>query len=575
MRLLRIAILILSLFMLIPANAQDETVELTWQERRAIRQQGNWDEAVRRIAEVAETNAVELDLSNLSLIELPPQFYELTQLEIVDFSGNLLRNWSSDIGNFINLRQIDLSYNNIISPTQHGDERFRPLFVLPDEFYELPQLEVHLINSIPPKIGQLHSLRVLDLSFNERLATLPDELANLSNLEVLYYDGVTDGAIPEVIFQLSNLRELSITGRTSDIELLPATIENLTQLEILNLPENSIAELPPEISSLANLHTLDLNHNSLMNLPDVISQIPNLRVLNINGNEISELPSEIGNLVNLQELHLNGNYLSVLPNTIGNLVNLEVLDLGFNDITAIPSTIGNLTQLRELDLTQNLLESIPSEIGQLDKLEVLYLIANNITELPPEIGNLSSLTHLHLRENSLTALPDEIGNLSRLEVLSLGSRYHIRFVRERRRIGNQITELPASIGRLKNLRQLWLSRNPIETLPRSIGHLRNLEYLDLEYTSIGRIPYSVADMNDELRIRLYVDDETQLFPPVEIWWGNTGDVQHYLWWHRFWWWRALPVGIVVGLYAFYRLIGWLWMRRQGAFVGKKKKKREA
>lgn len=576
MRLLRTAILILSLLVLmIPAYAQDEEVQLTWQERQAIRQQENWEEAVRRIAEVAETNAVELDLSGLLLTELPVQFYELTQLEVINLAGNCLHEWSSEIGNFVSLREFDLSFNGMTLPNQNGDDRFLP-FVMPDEFFDLPQLEVLIlegfyVNSLSSEIGRLGSLKVLDLSRNVPLATLPGELANLHNLEVLHYGGINDGRIPDVIFRLSNLRELYIdTGARDPIVEIPSAIGNLTELEILHIQWSGITDLPSEITNLTNLHTLNLHHNNLTELPSEIFQIPNLRILNLNHNEIRELPPEIENLTYLQELHLNANHLTKLPDSIGNLSQLEQLHVTFNDLTSIPSTIGNLNQLLELDLTMNLLTEIPSEIGQLENLEILNLVANQLTEIPPEIGNLIQLTHLYLHRNHLMELPDEIGDLRNLEVLSVGTRYEYLGNTD-----NQIIEIPDNIGNLTNLRELHLALNPIQSLPSSISRLKNLEWLDLEYTRISRMPYAIADMNPYLRILYYSDlDETQLFPPVAIWWGNTGDVQHYLWWHRFWWWRVLPVGIVVGLYAFYRLIGWLWMRRQGAFVGKKKKKRE-
>jgi internalin A len=73
------------------------------------------------------------------------------------------------------------------------------------------------------------------------------------------------------------------------------------------------------------------------------------------------------------------------------------------------------------------------------------LYGNQLTELPQSIGNLTNLTTLSLSDNQLTKLPESIGNLTNLEILYLDY--------------NQLTELPESIGNLTNLEQLWLGDN--------------------------------------------------------------------------------------------------------------------
>ena len=68
-------------------------------------------------------------------------------------------------------------------------------------------------------------------------------------------------------------------------------------------------------------------------------------------------------------------------------------------------------------------------------------------EIPPELGRLSNLRHLWLADNQLTGeIPPELGGLSNLTELSLSD--------------NQLTgEIPPELGGLSNLQELYLGGN--------------------------------------------------------------------------------------------------------------------
>ena len=72
---------------------------------------------------------------------------------------------------------------------------------------------------------------------------------------------------------------------------------------------------------------------------------------------------------------------------------------------------------------------------------------NNLTELPAEIGDLKELSRLSVSNNQLVGLPTSIQKLNGLRWLYLR--------------GNNLTELPAGIGDLKELLQLSVSGNPL------------------------------------------------------------------------------------------------------------------
>ncbi|KAF3450344.1 hypothetical protein FNV43_RR06424 [Rhamnella rubrinervis] len=94
-------------------------------------------------------------------------------------------------------------------------------------------------------IGQLRHLRYLDLSDNDRLEELPDEVCDLCNLQTLRLSLCFDlKRLPEGMERLVNLRHLHILG-CHRLKGLPKGIGRLTQLRTLDrvvIPENNHEE---------------------------------------------------------------------------------------------------------------------------------------------------------------------------------------------------------------------------------------------------------------------------------------------------------------------------------------------
>jgi Leucine-rich repeat (LRR) protein len=129
--------------------------------------------------------------------------------------------------------------------------------------------------------------------------------------------------IPEIVFRMSQLRRLSITGmdcdyRESDengnditkcwaIREIPAEIQSLTNLEILELRVNSIQTVPIEIGKLKKLKALDLTDNPGLSNIDHVVQLAELQELYLYGCSLIKLPDNIGQLKKLKHLALTGN----------------------------------------------------------------------------------------------------------------------------------------------------------------------------------------------------------------------------------------------------------------------------
>jgi Leucine-rich repeat (LRR) protein len=334
------------------------------------------------------------------------------------------------------------------------------------------------ITTIPPEIGKLLQLQVLDLSCNYHIAIIPPEIGNLSQLQVL---------------------DLS---HNFNIVTIPPEIGKLLQLQVLNLSDNGITTIPPEIGNLLQLRELYLkggifSGSRTITIPPEIGNLLQLQVLDLSYNfSITTIPPQIGSLVQLKKLNLKGNRIQTIPPEIGNLLQLQVLDLSGNGITTIPPEIGKLSKLQVLELCNNQIQTIPAEIGKLSKLQELYLINNRIQTIPSEIGNLSMLQVLKFSHTDITIIPPEIEKLSQLKVLDLSR--------------NKILFIPPQIGNLLQLQVLYLDANNIQTIPEEIGNLLQLQQLNLLYNKIQKIPLAQIKKLQQLQMLYLSLDETRI-----------------------------------------------------------------
>ncbi len=99
---------------------------------------------------------------------------------------------------------------------------------------------------------------------------------------------------------------------------------------------------------------------------------------------------------------------------------------------------------------------------------LLFLTGNNISEIPDSIGELTNLVMIAMGKNRINKISPEIGKLTKLRKISLEH--------------NKLESLPPEIGLLTNLEELILGgNNKLLTLPSEIGNLINLKKLDLNH----------------------------------------------------------------------------------------------
>lgn len=114
-----------------------------------------------------------------------------------------------------------------------------------------------------------------------------------------------------------------------------------------------------------------------------------------------------------------------------------------------------LKALRFLDLHQNKLEDFPELPHQsaLDQVMLGFNLLRAITE-SSIVRVKDTITVLDVRDNRLARLPDKIAHLYRLKTLDMTN--------------NDLHELPAGLGYLKDLHHLMVEGNPLRTIRRAV-----------------------------------------------------------------------------------------------------------
>lgn len=169
-------------------------------------------EAEHRIQEAAASKATSVNLARLGLTSLPECLGQLTQIQLLDLSCNLLTEIPEWLGQLTRIQVLDISYNRL--------------------------------EMLPESIGYLTQIWRLDLS-NNKLKALPDSINQLTQLWRLDLSNNKLRSLPETINQLTQLESLDL--RSNELNFLPRSLRDLKSIHVIHLAQNEGLGLPPEI----------------------------------------------------------------------------------------------------------------------------------------------------------------------------------------------------------------------------------------------------------------------------------------------------------------------------------------
>lgn len=387
-------------------------------------------------------------------------------------------------------------------------------------------------------LGQLSSLRVLDVFGNEFGDSLLSSLSKLNNL--VYLDLLGNGIHFSYLHLLGNLTSLSVL-KLGINELKGPVPEALTsifcRLSVLDLSDNEISGLLPTFirdpSSCLGDHLKELyigNTKFSDFFPEGMSMHKNLEVIDSTNSLLyGEIPFSIGRLSNLKFLRISNNKLNgSIPSSIGQLSNLEELDISKNLFTGIVSELhfAKLSKLKKLYLSKNLVLNVSSnwyplfqlkEIGMASVkvgphfpqwlqrqsiLEILIMSDANIADMIPNwLSNITLfMTTLDLSGNQLVGGIDILCDSLLLNSIDLSK--------------NLLSgRIPSCLSNLEEFRSLNLADNSLEgEIPSSLGDLQ-LSFLHLQKNKLqGKIPLSFQNLTWLQRLDLGENKLKDVFP---------------------------------------------------------------
>ncbi|MEO2126615.1 MAG: leucine-rich repeat domain-containing protein [Christiangramia sp.] len=221
-----------------------------------------------------------LNLSNQNLKKLPPEIFDL-----------------------VNLQELNVSQNSL-SDLQ-GLEKLKKIQVL--------NIGMNDFQSFPNEITKLENLKILKIWWN-KIETFPNDFYKNNKL------------VEEL--DMTSMFEFDFENNLNKIHLF----ENLRQL---NLGNNQIPDLRIQFSKLKNLEVLGYIRQDSIDLKELCIELKNcsnLRTIHLSVNGIKELPNEILLLENLEELNLYKNQIKTLPTDIVKMEKLKKISLIGNPI---------------------------------------------------------------------------------------------------------------------------------------------------------------------------------------------------------------------------------------------------
>jgi Leucine-rich repeat (LRR) protein len=121
--------------------------------------------------------------------------------------------------------------------------------------------------------------------------------------------------------------------------------------------------------------------------------------------------------------------------------------------------------------------------------DTLKLANLGLTELPAAIGRFRDVPRLYAEGNRLATVPDQVGDMFRLTWLNLAQ--------------NRITSLPRSLAWLPELRTLYLSKNELTAIPATVFELAGLHTLSIGDNQLTEVPEAIGELSELDDLSLY------------------------------------------------------------------------
>ncbi|XP_073118375.1 uncharacterized protein [Elaeis guineensis] len=325
---------------------------------------------------------------------------------------------SDIVSNKTYLEGLRLSYNNFSS--HHNNTDLRPFFLAISNCSNLRELEMEglaLGGPMPQIVGGVaKSLSEIQLGDNRILGPIPPDIGYLFNITLLNLSSnLLNGTIPNLIGQLPKLERLILSNNFLSGPI-PPEIGNISSIGLLDLSNNKLSgEIPRSLGNLSLISEIHLQKNELYGeIPASLGRCISLLKLDLSYNRLTgRIPRDMSGIVKIS-FNLSHNQLQgPLPIELSKMDQVQEIDLSSNNLTGeVISQLSACAELKLINLSHNSLQGqLPKSFGDLQNLETLDVSFNYLTgEIPLNLNECTGLTHLNLSYNDFNG-PIPVGGV--------------------------------------------------------------------------------------------------------------------------------------------------------------------
>ncbi|CAH2311007.1 leucine-rich repeat-containing 7 isoform X1 [Pelobates cultripes] len=176
---------------------------------------------------------------------------------------------------------------------------------------------------------------------------------------------------------------------------------------------------------------------------------------------------------------------------------ISVLDYSHCSLQQVPKEVFNFERtLEELYLDANQIEELPKQLFSCQSLRKLSMPDNDLSNLPATISSLVNLKELDISKNGIQEFPETIKCCKCLTIVEASV--------------NPISKLPDGFTQLLNLTQLYLNDAFLEYLPANFGRLSKLRILELRENHLKTLPKSMSKLTQLERLDLGNNEFSEL-----------------------------------------------------------------
>ncbi|TMW66164.1 hypothetical protein Poli38472_003929 [Pythium oligandrum] len=468
-----------------------------------------------------------LDLKALDLVHIPQEVYSTLLLQLGGFirGVNLSRNA---------LRAVPDRFVACFCHAESLNYKENALDALPEAINNLHQLkelnaECNQLRYVPLKLPS--SLEHLILTRN-RLTTVSNvhALTHLLELEVAYNNLEL---LPPGMAYLSQLRKLAVTGnRLVTLALLPKFVVTADRNKKPGNVDDQALQSDEQIAAEQKKWRVEVDPatNETIYFHTETKQATRIKPQCFRVSIVPQLPIGKAALTTKHKQN-NAEWLAQFPD--GWEVSLGGRSLSFAprpgtssvpSTAAPPSTQQGGSRMQSMQVTfihhptERSFETIPEELdkwGTMHCIHSLSLAGNQLLELPVSIGKLIRLKRLDVENNRLLRLPDTLDQLQVLTTLHLGM--------------NGLTTLPPSLFRLANLTDLDLKLNRFQQLSEEFSALQRLSTLDLSSNALEMLPKAFLQLKKLTTLKLQNNPQLVKSGLLRAETLATGDLDQIMW----------------------------------------------